>query len=490
LTEVTRYCPKHRDQTFKPSKGLVPSKSRYGYDIIVETGRLRFAENRQLGEISSEYARRGIRIPERTVQWLCDRYLQYLTAVHWESLNRLSQLVRERGGYVLHVDGSGSGGPMVLLLKDGWSGIHLLTAPISHETAEQMVPHIRVIRERFGNPVAVVADMNGNVWSAVRDVFPETYIIICHFHFLRNVAMKLFESVYPRFRYGVNRCGVKRRLRVLRRLLRRKNGLTEEEGRALDAVEYILDYRKDARGLPYPFSMPDMDFYQRCSDVEPTIRDAILERASRNTVSPRLARLQNYINRERWHWFRRIRVALRYRNGPIPLSTNVSLSDGDLEKGRRRLDWVMGKIGEFERRIGLEPHEMARRKALRKVGNMILDYRENLFAPNVLVKSNGIDIVRKLPRTNTPEEYEFRKARRHSRRIRGNSNVERQFQRDGPGILLANNLTNRSYVRCVYGTMDQMAERFAKVGEESLSIAKSYMGAFNGPSAGDNRRLQ
>ena len=42
--------------------------------------------------------------------------------------------------------------------------------------------------------------------------------------------------------------------------------------------------------------------------------------------------------------FIRIRNALRYRNGPIPLNSKHNLSEMDLERGRIKLDWLISII--------------------------------------------------------------------------------------------------------------------------------------------------
>jgi len=495
ITEVTRSCSEHAEQVFPPDQDLVPPKSKYGYDIIAEAGRLRFLENKQVQEIKDDFSTRGIGVPGRTVQWLCDRFLLFIMAVHWESLSILSRLFRAQGGYVLHIDGSGRSGPMVLLLREGWSGIRLLTAPIRSEAAEFIIPYLKSVRDRFGNPVAVVTDMSKGNIAAIREVFPGVYIIICHYHFLQSVGTKLFEPFYPRFRGKVDHRGVKKKLRTLRRILRHRKALDEDEAMTLSIADYILAYEKDGKGLAYPFSLPMVDFYRRCAEAGMKVRKAILARARKNVYSPSLSRLENSLRLlkpppivlgrlqadfddlcVRWAWFQRIRWALRYRNGPIPLSTHVMLSDKDLEKGRRKLDRILAKIEELEEKGGLDHHSRELRKSLRRVASSIMAQRENLFAPNLLVNVNGKKIVKKLPRTNAPEEGEFRKARRHCRRIRGNSDVERQFQRDGPGMLMVQNLTHREYVRMVYGSLGQMATRFAKVSPENLMHAKSYMG--------------
>jgi len=119
---------------------------------------------------------------------------------------------------------------------------------------------------------------------------------------------------------------------------------------ALAMVEHVLAYEKDGNGLAYPFSLPAVDFYRRCPEAGVKARNAILARAKRSISSPLISRLEDILRLlkpppivlgrlqtgfealcVRWTWFQRIRTALWYRNGPIPLSTTISLSDKDLE---------------------------------------------------------------------------------------------------------------------------------------------------------------
>ncbi len=51
-------------------------------------------------------------------------------------------------------------------------------------------------------------------------------------------------------------------------------------------------------------------------------------------------------------------------------------------------------------------------------------------------------------------------------------NVERSVQRDGVGMAIVENLSIDTYVRCVYGSLDLMAERFAMVSDDALENAK------------------
>ena len=51
--------------------------------------------------------------------------------------------------------------------------------------------------------------------------------------------------------------------------------------------------------------------------------------------------------------------------------------------------------------------------------------------------------------------------------------VKRIVQRDGAGLAIVANLEIKEYVRCVHGSLDQMAKRFAEVSMSSLEKAKA-----------------
>jgi len=493
-TLVSYYCPDHPEEIIRPSNPLTPKRSIYGYDVIAETGRLRFIENKQIREIHDYFMDRGLNIPTRTIHWLCDRFLHYLMAVHCENMPKINELIKKNGGYVLHIDSSGRRGPMILLLRDGWSGIRILAAPIKSEGSEYVIPHLKTIKKHLGDPVAAIRDMSKGFKTALTKIFPNAYIITCHYHFLKNIAKTLFEPFYPRFRNRIDRLGIKKRLRDFRKVLVRRNGKDEEDNVTLRLIEHILSYDKDGEGLAYPFSLPAVYFYRRCLESADRARQMILARAKRNEFSPLLGILEDILKRLqpppavlgrlrtdfddlqiRWKWFQRVRVALRYRNGPIPLSTEIKLSDKELEKGRSKLDRLINEIDESLDQGGSDHHARKLRRSLRKVSKMMKDNREELLAPNVMVEANGKETIKKLPRTNQPDEIDFRMARRHVRRIRGNSDVEQQFQRDGPGLLMVHNLQDREYVRMVFGTLGQMAARYSKVTSESLLAVKPFM---------------
>lgn len=491
VTEVTTHCPEHPETVFRPSTRLTPPKSKYGFDILTEIGILRFIEHKQISEIHHQLRNNGIEIPERTIQNLCQCFLHYIMAVHLERLPKLATLLKKNGGYVLHIDATTTkGSPGVLLIKDSWSGIRLLAASIVTESAELVSPYLKMVLESFGNPVTAVRDMGKGIENALIEVFPCIYILTCHYHFLRAVGLRLFNKIYPQFQRRIDRTGIKKTLRKLRKRFRNRKG-TEERDKALELLEYVMAYRKDGNGIAYPFSLPAVDFYKRCEKVRPEVRNIILARAKKNTNSPCLSQLENALNllqpppavrgrihseylklETRWQWFEQIRKALRYRNGPVPLNTKGFLSDTELETGRNMIDELQTQITEFIEQ-GNSGGDRTFKRVLCGISKMLSERRDELFAPNITVEINGTHTVKKLPRTNNTVEQDFRSIRRHSRRIRGDSDVERSVQRDGPGLAIVKNLENNEYLRCVYGSLQQMPAQFAEVSMNSLQNAKA-----------------
>lgn len=190
--------------------------------------------------------------------------------------------------------------------------------------------------------------------------------------------------------------------------------------------------------------------------------------------SPRQHALEREARRPeaRWIWFDRPRKALKFRNGPVPPATTGHLSEQALEHGRPRLDWLLGKLWEEEARKGGDREERGFRRALGRLREDLERRRGELLAPNVKVG----DRVRPAPRTTALAEGEFRKLRRHGRRVRGCAEVEGPVQREGPELLLLENLRDPTHVHLVYGSQSRLAERLGRVTPTALEQAKLLSG--------------
>ncbi len=387
---------------------------------MVEVGRLHFLEHRQFGEIEALLVARGVRVPRRTLQPLADGFALPMVAVYLESGPLLAQRLHEPGGYVLLLDTTGVPGRLPLQLIDGWRGLALLSASVAQESREDVSCILRIPDGALGPPVVSVRDMSDGLDQALRAVWPGLYILTCHFHYLKAVGLRLFEVSYARLRSAIDHIGVKRHLRALAKRLRREGGKSQEATQTRAWAEAVLASGKEAKGRPYPFSLSAVAFWCRCEEVlmEPRAR---LHRAGRwakgapyrkleegldrlLVPSPRQPGLAREVRRleARWTWFERLRKALKFRHGPVPLATTGHLSERSLEHGRRRLDWLVGKLQAEEGQKGGDHDERKLRGVLGRLREDLDRRRGELLAPNVKVRGR----VRPVPRTTALAERE------------------------------------------------------------------------------------
>lgn len=243
-------------------RGLTPLHLRYGWDIIARIGVLRWLKHQQLSEIQDElsYAY-SLHIPQRTIDCIAQRFLLYHTAVHIESAPALMDSIRKQGIFVLHVDSTQQDGSHPLAVhKEGMPSFRVWAEKLFSERKEDWEASLKNVRAHFGNPDVVVRDMGKGVTAGVQEVFPDSRVIISHYHFIRDVGYRLFNPLYPGFKKRIDRTDVKGRLRAILRVVKKRLECASrcseaEEKRAYELLEWVLSYEKDGEGLGYPFEM-------------------------------------------------------------------------------------------------------------------------------------------------------------------------------------------------------------------------------------------
>lgn len=502
VVEVIKRC-NCSSETFvsKKLRKLTLQKSPYSFDFLAQIGRLRFEEHRQISDIRSHFAKSGISIPDTTAQRLCKRFLKYFAAVHLESLPLIKEKIEQKGGYLLQIDGTQNHGRWtIILLKDSISGIRLFSARVVSEKADYIEPILKDIRDLYGQPLAVIRDMGKGVAKGVENVFEGAVVIICHFHFLRALGDRLFKYYHDKFRKNVDKTGVKGKLEDLRRKAktRLKTARDPFAVEILNEVVGILDdvLTSSGEGLGYPFDLSKLRFYERCLKAEKHI-GKLVERCIKawnrvaiaydvHNVLKRLHKssygLAKYaeILQEREVWFKKARRALRWKNGPIPLSTKVRWSDGELKAARKGIDTFLEEITlNRKEELAFKGKGSHLLRAFGTIEQMFTENMERLLAPNVEVQTPKGKRVIELERTNNGVEQDFRSIRRHGRRLKGNKDVEELIQKEGVGLLLLLNMGIGGYVKTVYGSWEMVGKRFAEVKKESLAAAEKILEGSN-----------
>jgi hypothetical protein len=187
-------------QAWRPEAegALALPQHEFGLDVIALVGALRYREHRSVPEIHRELDRRGVAVSQRSVTNLLDRYDELVaasagTAAHRETLER-------QGRAILAVDGlqPDVGHEVLWVIRECLSGLVLLARSLLSSTATDLAGLLREVADdlaAIGIAVAgVVSDGQSPIRLAVAQVWPEVPHQLCHFHYLREAALPIYEA--------------------------------------------------------------------------------------------------------------------------------------------------------------------------------------------------------------------------------------------------------------------------------------------------------
>lgn len=186
---------------------VVKAGCNYSYDCIVEAGRLRYIDKRQISEIQDIFTlRHHLNISETQIRRLCYNFLYYLGRFHYHSREKISDVFQQQGGYVLYVDSTCEGRSVHLLTcLDGQIGYVLYSKKIKSENNEDLQRAFSVVKNMFGVPLCCVHDMGIGINKALDIVFEGVMRIICHFHLLRDIGNDLLKELYRSVQKSLSR---------------------------------------------------------------------------------------------------------------------------------------------------------------------------------------------------------------------------------------------------------------------------------------------
>jgi hypothetical protein len=184
----------HKPYRPEAEGALALPQHEFGLDVMALVGALRHRDHRSVPEIHAILRARGVPIAERSVTNLLDRSDEVLAT-------QLSDPDRRRlagqGRIILALDGlqPDVGHEVLWVLRDCLSGTVLLARSLLSGTAEDLAVLLREVVESVGVPVAgVISDGQHSIRKAVAAVLPDVPHQLCHFHFLREAALPVFEA--------------------------------------------------------------------------------------------------------------------------------------------------------------------------------------------------------------------------------------------------------------------------------------------------------
>ena len=195
----SRSCGRYH-QAWRPEgeAALALPQHEFGLDVIALTGTLRYREHRSVPEIHQELTRRGVAICERSVTNLIERYDELVaasagTAAHREALER-------QGRVILAIDGlqPDVGHEVLWVIRDCLSGLVLLARALLSSACNELAGLLREVAAdlaALGVPVdGVVSDGQHSIRLAISKVWPDVPHQLCHFHYLREAALPIYEA--------------------------------------------------------------------------------------------------------------------------------------------------------------------------------------------------------------------------------------------------------------------------------------------------------
>ena len=226
----TPACAAHKTPYRPEAEGSVAlPRHEFGLDVIALVGRLRYTEHRSVPEIHAHLVGRQVRVSERTVTNLLDRYDELLAVVLADD-RRLKKVLARQGRVILGIDGlqPDIGHEVLWVIRDCLSGEILLARSLLSARNQDLAALLEQVKSACVVPVVgIVSDGQHSIRKAVGRVFPGVPYQLCQFHYLREAARPIYEAD----RHAKKE--LKKKVRTVRGVERRTEGRTDPEAEAI-----------------------------------------------------------------------------------------------------------------------------------------------------------------------------------------------------------------------------------------------------------------
>ena len=512
-----KQCPRCKTvYRFEGIGNLVPTHGNYSFDIIVEVGLARYRRHKQNQEIQKELENRfGLKkVSSSTISNLANQFLDYFAAVHYASSEVIKNSIYGHEGYALHADGTCEAGTdIIFVVRDGLTKLALVSEKIPTENIDDITDILKKCVKLFGVPLSSMRDLSPNIAAAKQNVeaLKDVVDLICHYHFLKTVGERLFESIHAKLTTRLRSLKIRPALTSLRgdmvQATKQNKLISEEEiKRFIDdpqsmllldplqlrrCLSYMLlrwldDYGADLKGEFFPFDLPSLAFYRRCAKLYSILKKLLdkysLKPHQLQTIQTITSKLEVMKNDQEVvetsqrleiaeRLFEQLRITLRFKNPKtkgvlrqhqVLSSVKVAAEMKDrLTVFRKRLHIIM--------EVNDDPNEV---NDARIILGYLDKYWNNLYGHVTYTKSSGKLVL--LPRTNNISEHGFDDIKQGERRRLGIKKLRRCLQAMRPEQLLVANLDNQQYVDAVYGgSLGNMPTYFSRFWQQGKEIRKA-----------------
>lgn len=170
---------------------------KFGLDVILEIGHLRFQQRLGFPRIHATLIERGLPISPMAVQYQSRKY-EALVACHVTSAqSAVFEKLKLRGFLLPIIDAVhfGAGEAVVYLIIDGLTGIPLFGWETTVRGKIELVPFIRQLTTLGLSIIGIVSDKETGLAPAIAEALPGVPHQFCQRHYLSNVAKPMEKDL-------------------------------------------------------------------------------------------------------------------------------------------------------------------------------------------------------------------------------------------------------------------------------------------------------
>jgi hypothetical protein len=487
---AVRACPDHPDLRMlsdTASGAVLRMIGRVDMGVEVLIGLLHWHLGMKRSEIDTFLRSHDIRLSTGTISNRALDFLLLFAQLHRARSERLRTVFENRGGYVLHVDGTfRTGGRVTFVLQEDRNGLILDAGLIEFESGEPVRRMLESCKDRFGAPMVVVRDGSENLAQAISLVFPDVPQQLCQPHFLRSTEEALLADAHAELKSCLLKHRLSRNLKCLR-------VAHADPGRQLMDLErlfvhIVVDYlfhpvKHQSKWLSSP--LPYYFQYERIKQVAPLVERLVRCNASRSFVCAPLMDLDRHLRgvtkdpairdvfflmHRTIKWMDRMRCVLR-------ISRETHLKDArpdgqSLGETETQLRGILSEIVEQGRGMGGKYESAA--LSLR---NTFEGHWEELFVPVPVVKGRPFNFRRH----NNALETCHRRTRKSIRERTGREQTRMEMEQHGDLLAILSNLQNPVYQALALGDIKDLGEALAESIPELPRLRNEYRLTRAGP---------
>lgn len=489
--ETVKICPlEHCRKVYRNTEldALVPAGANFGYDVLEYVGKAVWRKSQAAAQIRSDLkAEYNLSISESEITHLAKKFVHYMAEAHQDKLHEIRQFLHRGGGWFLYFDamhpGDGASHLMCAVAEEISEKVNIVLGSVKLpiESTETVAAFFRELKEKYGTPLAGICDMLSSNLAAFREVFPETLLLICHFHFLRALGKDFLEYENIRLHGFLKQYNVTKRLKELLKKYQKSIEINELSSYFQDEkkcqssfhtfpavvqasciIQWILFYEQELQGYGMPFDRSDFVFLQRIQKAYNYLQEYSTESRELSELKYFLAtfledtdfKRQMAAMTRKVEDFDRLRTIMRI----APTLGVKGLNDDGEECNMTAME---AEVKAFIESPGIED---APESAYRKLISQIKKYWKMLFAQPIKASLPNGDIVSVYPqRTSNLMERMFREFQRSEYKRTGMGTLGRTVRAMVGETPMMKNIESPEYMKIILNAQPTLAARFAQL---------------------------